>query len=170
MLYESTGHFPTYNENRKLRQWALVWYKKEGENEPEKMKMLESIGFTKPDKWAHWNAMYSIARQIYNETGAAPTTKNGRDCYRYFSLWLMNSGHLHGDRVRMLQNIGFAVRTHDVWESNFEECETFFKVHGHFPTQREKNRLNLWAKEWAKRCGADDSERLQKLRDIGFSI
>ena len=44
-LFEQNGHFPRYCENERLWRWAKTWCINSSSNNPEKLKMLEEIGF-----------------------------------------------------------------------------------------------------------------------------
>lgn len=44
-LFDRTGHFPTRRENKGLRTWFICWRSQYGHKFPEKMKMLQEIGF-----------------------------------------------------------------------------------------------------------------------------
>ena len=44
-IFERTGHFPTRKENKKLRHWFILWRSVYGHKYPDKMRMLQEIGF-----------------------------------------------------------------------------------------------------------------------------
>lgn len=44
-FYLSEGRFPTFSDNKRISMWALKWFQKSSSNHPEKLKMLEEIGF-----------------------------------------------------------------------------------------------------------------------------
>lgn len=44
-VFERTGHFPTRKENKELRVWFIQWRSLHGHKHPDKMKMLQKIGF-----------------------------------------------------------------------------------------------------------------------------
>lgn len=170
-FYLAHGHFPTFTENRRLRQWAVVWEHKQGAQEPEKLRMLQNIGYDSPDKWSLWDSHYRAAEQVYRQTGAAPTLQNCRQAVRYFTLWVLNSSHLHPDRLKKLRSIGLAGGAgSDIWQRNYKEARDFFLRHGRFPSRGDNIRLAVWARQWATRHGGTDPDRLRLLQDIGFDV
>ena len=44
-FYLANGYFPRDKDNRRIHEWARVWYKNSSSNYPEKLKKLEEIGF-----------------------------------------------------------------------------------------------------------------------------
>lgn len=44
-VFERTGHFPTRKENKELRVWFIQWRSLHGHKHPDKMTMLQKIGF-----------------------------------------------------------------------------------------------------------------------------
>lgn len=50
-LFEKNGHFPSTHENRELRSWFIQWRSAHGSKYPDKMKMLQEIGFDEVNIW-----------------------------------------------------------------------------------------------------------------------
>lgn len=168
-FYKKNGHFPTPKENRRIRQWANVWFHKYSEQHPDKMEMLLSIGYQIPDKWNIWNKNYKLAKDFLVEHGRPMRHSDNNKVWRYFRVWACNSGKQHPERVRMLHEIGIVLKVTDsVWQKNFDRAKAFYNVHGHFPTKKENIILYEWARQWEQRMGHDNPSMLDMLKSIGY--
>lgn len=169
-FFDEHGHFPTYKENSKLRQWANKIYKEMTRSGHNKKEQLRAIGYEPHEKWKLWNQNYAEAKRIYEETGHTPTYKAHPRLFKYFKHWMMNSGNLHPDRLAMLSNIGYKVDGHGhIWQKNYAEAKAFFDRYGHFPTPQENIRLFMWARGWIQRHAHEQPEQVDALRQIGFN-
>lgn len=101
-----------------------------------------------------WNEMFKILLAFKKEHGHclvpqvyAPDPRFGRWVYTQRSRY--NRGKLAPDRVRRLEEVGFAwrVTTRHDWESSYRELGEFFRLYGHarVPRKYEENpRLGSW--------------------------
>lgn len=168
--FKKHGHFPTHKENRRIRQWANVWYHKHSKENPEKLDMLLSIGFQIPDKWNLWNKNYQIAKGFLMEHGRPMKHADNNKVWRYFRVWACNSGKQYPERIQMLRDIGIIIKVADsVWQKNFDRAKAFFDLHGHFPSKQENIILSEWARQWELRKGKENPSMLAKLVSIGYT-
>ena len=170
-FFEKRGRFPKYWENRKLRQWALSFHNKYGESHPEKVQMLQEIGYECSSKWELWDKHFAIAKEVIFKTGKAPDNKVEKDTYRYFSLWIVNSGKKYPERMDCLAAIGFkAAKTGEtVWDKNYATASAFFRKHKRFPSRTDNVIVAEWARVWVSKYAEQDPEKMQMLREIGYN-
>lgn len=168
-FYEQNKRFPNPKENRRIRQWANVWYRKYAEDNPEKLQLLLDIGFQIPDRWMLWNKNYEIACDFLKKNGRPMKYADNNKVFRYFRVWVGNSGKYHPDRIDLLKKIGFDVKITDTaWDKNFEKAKVFFEEHGHFPTKQENLMLYIWAKRYWQKMDKKNPTQLNMLLSIGF--
>lgn len=168
-FFKKHGHFPTNKEDRRIRQWANVWFHKHSEKYPDKLQMLLSIGYPIPDRWNLWNRNYKYARDFLLEHGRPMKHSDNNKVWRYFRVWACNSGKRYPERVHMLREIGITLKVMDsVWQKNFDRASNFYKTHGHFPTKSENILLYEWARQWEQRMGRDNPSMLDMLKSIGY--
>ena len=168
-FYDEHGHFPTHKENRKIRQWANVWWHKYSEQNPDKLQMLFNIGFQAPDKWTLWNKNYELAKAFYKKNGRGLKNSDDSKLYRYFRVWAGNCGKDHPERINLLLQIGIQYKITDtVWDKNFNKAKAFFDARGHFPTRAENICIYEWARQWTHKQGKQHPDLMDKLKSIGF--
>ena len=168
-FYDRNGHFPTHKENRRIRQWANVWYHKYAENNPDFLQSLLDIGYRIPDRWRLWDSNYRTARDFYITYGRALRPSDNQKVYRYFRVWAGNSGKDYPDRIRLLQEIGLDYKVKDsAWERNFNRAKNFYDKNGRFPTHTDDIVLAEWARRWAGIKGKEHPEMLGRLASIGY--
>lgn len=168
-FYETNGHFPTYKENRKLRQWARKIEKGVTLSCRQRLQLLTEIGYEPRDRWELWENHYRQAKQTFELTGKAPTHTSCPEAFKYFKHWISNSGERHPERMERLAQIGFrTVREDRIWEKNYSEAKSFFDTHNRFPTAKENVRLFMWARSWMQRYAKERPDLVALLGDIGF--
>ena len=170
-FFEEHGHFPKYRENRRLRQWALVFHHKYQGTQLERFRMLKEIGFEGADKWELWDKHFAIAKDIFFKTGKAPNYKVAKETYRYFNLWIIKSGKRHPDRLNCLAAIGFktAKKGNTIWDKNYRTAASFFTKYGRFPNRNDNVVLAEWARVWVSKHGTEEPEKMEMLREIGYN-
>ena len=170
-FFKKNGHFPKYNENRKIRQWALVFYNKYFSTQKDRVRKLKAIGFEGADKWELWEKHFAVAKDIYFKTGKAPNYKVAKETYRYFNLWIINSGKKHPDRLNRLAAIGFKITATDtIWDKHYRTASAFFEKHGRFPNHNDNVVIAQWARVWVSNHGKENPEKMEKLRKIGCNF
>ena len=167
--FEKTGHFPTNKENKRIREWANKWVRRLSNKFPERIKMLQNIGYEIPDPWKEWDKNYAEAKEHFEETGHFPTTSENKRIYKWANNWVRERSDKYPERLEMLQNIGYEMPDPwKEWDKNYAEAKEHFKQTGHFPTKSENKRIRGWANNWVKKSSSKDPERLQMLYDIGY--
>jgi superfamily II DNA or RNA helicase len=177
-----------YEENSKLGKFvnAMRSDKKRGELQPDRIKLLEQIGFK-------WNVLDKLGQEKWQTRyeELSEYKKHHGNC-RVPTKWPVNpelghwvsqqrqakkSGALHPERERMLNEIGFdwgAGRSKASPGTRYQQLIDFKNKHGHcnVPTNWPDNpQLGLWVanQRSRKRVGSLDPERIKLLDDIGFS-
>lgn len=169
VFYLKERRFPTYKENRKIRQWANSWARKFADTHPQKMQMLLEIGYEMPDKWRLWNIYYHRAEELFRKNGRPLRYTDNKTIYRYFNAWLDNNAKKYPERANQLRIIGVNTRGADnIWERNYKKAKDFYNKYGRFPTRAENILLYEWARRWTKMYIDSEPTKIQKLKDIGY--
>ena len=149
----------------------------------ERIKRLESIGFTWDPFDALWDQMYSILLEFKKNYGHCDVpnkwpenTKLSRWTERLRRLW--TEGKLKPERINQLEDIGFAVVDHEKikdqkWEQMFSLLCEFKNEHGHckvpniWPLNQQ---LSFWVsnQRQIRRKDRLSENCLKKLEGIGF--
>ena len=113
--YVKTGHFPTRSENKRIRDWANQWVRNSSDKYPERLVILQNIGYEIPDPWKVWDKNFEEARAHFEKTGHFPNQSDEPDkrLYYWANHWVRNSSDKFPERLEMLQNIGFKMS--DKW-------------------------------------------------------
>ena len=188
-FFDEHGYFPSKKENSTLNAWAGKWWKdtylKNQELHQDKADMLTDIGFVYRVAEDKYNGMfmknYEEAKTFVDEYGHFPTQKENKKIYHWAKTWwtrtYLKNQKLYQKKANMLKAIGFEYQTSkerndSLWMKNYNECRAFVDKYGHFPTQKENKKLNVWAMTWWKRTYLKNTGKHQKkadmLTDIGF--
>lgn len=140
-------------------------------SQKERFRKLKAIGFAGADKWELWDKHFAIAKDIFFKTGKTPNYKVAKETYRYFNLWIINSGDKHPDRMNCLAAIGFktAKAGNSLWDKNYRMAAAFFTKHGRFPNRNDNVVLAEWARVWVSKHGVEEPEKMEMLREIGYN-
>lgn len=176
---QRNGHFPSYNENRKLYAWAFSWwrntYLKNPERNARKAELLRELGYIHKILDMNWMENYREAKAFYDEHGYFVKSTRSQKLYDWARNWwkksyLKNPAE-NAEKARMLLDIGFEIKLdNDKWMNNFEEAKAFFEEHGHFPSAKEKVKLYNWAKQWWVLSYLNNPETNQRKADMLASI
>ena len=183
-FFDEHGHFPTHTENKRISSWAKGWWLRVGPDKClEKAKMLSDIGFKYLNKnefdEKRWMKNFEDAKAFFEVHGHFPTRKENERLYAWAGNWwrkiYLKNPELHQEKADMLITIGFEYKTAEdlndgKWIDNYKEAETFFKKYGHFPTQKENDRLYVWVWNWWKNTYLKNSELYQEKADMLIAI
>lgn len=126
-----------------------------------------------------WNNNYALAKAFFDTHGHFP--KRGEDvklnrwAYKWWTTNYLKNPEFYQQKADMLTAIGFDYQTWDrtvdvMWQKNFDECEAYFKEHGHFPTNKDNPRLNSWARAWWRRNYLDQPAEYKQKADMLIAI
>ena len=174
-----------WSENIKLGRWVArirkLW--KEGKLIPERIKQLESLGFTIIDHDAlkndTWEKMFSSLCEFKKINGHCKVPK-GWHKNPELANWVSSQRQmkrkncLNSDYLRRLNEIGFIWHTRkDLWEKRFAELLEFKKVWDHCNVPKdwsENPKLGAWVNNQRrnKKKGILNTDRICRLDKIGF--
>lgn len=182
-FYDEHGHFPSWKEMKQLHRWATNWSSAHGSQEPEKMKLLEDIGYKymKADDYTDyiWMKNYNAAKVYFEEHGIFPSFQEEKKLFLWAKQWwrmyYLKNPEKNKDKAELLKTIGFEHRTLDdyadmKWMKNYEECKAFYEEHGRFPTNKDSHRLYAWVTYWYTYSYQMKPERNQEKADMLAAI
>jgi hypothetical protein len=178
-----------------LKRWMLTQrqFQKRGELDTERKRKLDSIGFEWQPYSKQWEQMFDALQKFQAEQGHCRVPGRWPENVKLAS-WVATqrarkaAGKLSDDRIKRLDNLGFAWRVysdesqppgetskaHDrAWEQMFAELEIYRSEHGDckVPTQWPNNpKLANWVatQRQSKKSGKLKPERIASLNTIGF--
>jgi hypothetical protein len=154
---------------------------KNGELDPRRMNMLESIGLEWMPLEESWESKYSLLLQFISEFKCFP---KHAATYHEINLgyWctnqrvLFSQGDLEQKRVDRLESIGFEwkIRDRQDWFSRFELLRSFISEFNRWPAHDEEYqdfRIGAWcfAQRQLFKTNGLKKERIEQLNSIGFS-
>ncbi len=174
-----------WSENIKLSRWVdrirQLW--KEGKLSPERIKQLESLGFTIIDHDAEkketWEKMFSSLCEFKKIKGHCKVTQRWHK-NPALANWVSNqrqmkrNNRLSSYYLRRLNEIGFIWHTReDLWEKRFSELLEFKKVCDHCMVPKdwsENPKIGTWVNNQRrnKKRGLLSTDRIGRLDEIGF--
>ena len=176
---------PNFKEDKMtLGTWVYVqriFYKK-GTLDSERVKRLESIGFSWDPNSERWQSGYEALRKFKKREGHCRVPQLFEEDGVTLGTWTtiqrvyFKKGTLDSERVKRLESIGFSWDPNsEKWESGYEALRKFKKREGHCRVPRgfKVGGLNLGS--WVMvqllfyKKGTLDSERVKRLESIGFS-
>ena len=192
-FFEEHGRFPKANDNKRLYQWCMAWWKRSYIKNPaineSKAQMLREIGFehqANDERLINlWNENYTEAKAFFDQHGRFPASSQQQKLYDWAKNWwrinYLQKPELNQEKADMLLAIGFVPKEaksmkqlHDeLWMKNYLRCKEFFDEHGHFPTIKEDSHLYQWAKQWWILSYLKNPEKYQekadKLVEVGYA-
>jgi len=176
--------FGFMEEGMTLGTWVMVQraFRDKGKLDPERIKRLDSIGFSWNPYTEDWESGFSALQKFKNREGhcRVPLTHIEKD----FTLgnWVSKqrefkkSGRLHPDRINRLESLGFIWDAQiDAWEIGFSTLQKFKNREGHCRTPQKHIEEGITLGRWVmvQRASRDkgklDPERIKRLDSIGFS-
>ena len=124
-------------------------------------------------KFGHCNVPYNFQEKPFLYSWVR------RQRHQHKLLHQGRGSHLMGERVRLLESIGFAWDTHALaWEVNYELLETYVQRVGHCHIPAREKRLFAWAKRQRRHyrrwtVGQDSTmteDRFRRLTKLGFRL
>ncbi|MEI7729126.1 MAG: helicase associated domain-containing protein [Verrucomicrobiota bacterium] len=183
----------------KLFNWISVQrtVKRLGKLGPERLRMLEAIGFEwntsatriNPGKLAHWERMYAALVEYQRQHGhtlvpfdcevpapvgaAAPASPLQLGRWVAMQRQAFGLGKIKPERQRRLNDLGFVWNTLEAgWKLNLQALQTFRRDHGHCQvSQRLNPELAVWVftLRQQRKDGKLSAERIRQLDELGFA-
>lgn len=168
-FYEEHGHFPSFEENRRISSWAFRWMKANSDEDKQKAKMLCDIGW-KSSGLRQWKDYYNEAKTFFDENGRFPSKDENERLNKWVSEWFVKSSRKHPDKAMLLREIGYTKTHHRIqsWEESYRQAKEHFDRTGHFPTAKENRKLRHWAATYVRRYQDKSPDKIQLLYEIGF--
>ena len=185
-FYEEHGRFPTSKDDRLIYHWAFSWWRRvylenQGQHQ-KKAEMLTDIGFEyrTVDELNDnlWMKNYEEAKAFFEEHGHFPTCKEKNNLCAWAGNWWRKyclKPELYKEKADMLTSIGFEYQSKadqfdGIFMKNYEEAKSFFEEHGHFPTEKECEKLYAWAGNWWRSSYLKSSEKYQEKAEMLIAI
>ena len=86
-FFDEHGHFPGKRDGR-LWLWAYTWYRDSSHRYPERVKMLEAIGFTPGGRWMR---NFCACRAFFDRHGRFPHKRDDMHLYGWAVRWWRRS-------------------------------------------------------------------------------
>ena len=176
------------SENLRLGKWIGEQRYHKKRLSPEKINLLDDLGFDWGIKRNKWDDMYEWLKNYHLENGVAYVQRDMSEGYSANELnrlnrwcckqiWYYNRAMLSPDKCKLLQDINFDFNHKENiiknnWDTNFRKLIQFQKEYGHFnvPIRWEKDRLlAFWVQRQRVYKNKLTDKQRQKLDAIGFS-
>ena len=167
-----------------LGTWTTIQrvYFKKGTLDSERIKRLESIGFSWDPNYEKWENDFKALKKFKKREGHFRVPRGFKEDEVNLASWLMmqrlfyQRGKLDSKRIKRLESIGFSWDPNsEKWENGFKALKKFKKREGHFrvPYGFKEGRVNLASWVMNQRASRDkrklDSNRIKRLDTIGFT-
>lgn len=170
-----------WKENQKLATWVVDQRvrKRDGNLEPEKIELLNRLGFNWNPRETNWRGAYLELVRFQKRFGHCRVPQNWKE-NKSLAHWVKTqrmdyvSGELHGDRVVLLEKIGFEwIVDRSTWDDRFADLCAFKERFGNclVPVKWAENRLlGSWVvrQRHLRRKGRLSGRLVDRLDSIGF--
>jgi hypothetical protein len=167
-----------------LGSWVMVQraFRDKGKLDPERIKRLDSIGFSWDPFAEDWENGFCLLLEFKNREGHCriPLSHIEKD----FTLgnWVSKqrefkkNGRLNPDRIHRLESLGFIWDAQiDSWEIGFVTLEQFKRREGHCRVPLKHVEEGITLGRWVmtqrtfRKKGKLDHERIKRLDSVGFN-
>ena len=170
-----------WKENQKLATWLVDQRvrRRDGNLEPEKIELLNRLGFNWNPRETNWRGAYLELVKFQKRFGHCRVPQNWKE-NNSLAHWVKTqrmdhaNSELHGDRVVLLEKIGFEwVVDRSTWDDRFADLCAFNERFGHclVPVRWDENRLlGSWVvrQRCLRRKGKLQERLVERLDSIGF--
>ncbi len=170
-----------WDANQKLATWVVDQRvrKRDANLEPEKIELLNRIGFNWNPRETNWRSTYLELVKYQKRFGHCRVPQNWKE-NNSLAHWVKAqrmdyaNGELHGDRVVLLEKIGFDWKVdRSTWEQRFSDLCAYKERFGNtrVPVKWPENRLlGSWVvrQRHLHRKKRLSSELIERLDSIGF--
>lgn len=182
-FFDENGHFPTIRENKRIRSWVRTWWNTSADRHPDKVKLLQSIGYSYETVEQHseklWSECYEKAKTFFEQQGRFPKKGEGGNLRNWATRWWRKSAGIQPQKAKMLRDIGFSYMSVDEvyeqkWMEHYETACEFFHNNGHFPDRKENPMIDAWARTWWResylKYPEKNRQKVEMLTSIGFKF
>lgn len=173
-FYAREGRWPKRGDGA-LGTWCNTQRqaRKRGRLTKERIRRLDALGFIWDyDLDEQWHRQYVLLEVFVTSHGRFPKATEGT-----LGNWCVTQrkrrrlGELEGERVKLLEALGFPWSAENVWTENFNRLKAFHAAEARWPSSRE-GRLGSWCfvQKRLYRQGKLSAERVKKLQEIGFDL
>lgn len=170
-----------WDANQKLATWVVDQRvkKRDGNLEPEKIELLNRLGFNWNPRETNWRGVYLELVKFQRRFGHCRVPQNWKE-NNSLAHWVKTQrldyakGELHGDRIAMLEKIGFEWKVGiGTWDERFADLCAFKERFGHTRVKvkwPENPLLGAWvvSQRYKHRKKQLADEYVQRLNAIGF--
>lgn len=170
-----------WDENQKLATWVVDQRvrKRDGNLEPEKIELLNRLSFNWNPRETNWRGVYLELVKFQRQFGHCRVPQNWKE-NNSLAHWVKTqrmdylSGELHGDRIALLEKIGFDWKVdRSTWEKRFADLCAFKERFGHTRVNvkwAENQLLGRWVvrqRHQHRKTKLSDA-LVERLNSIGF--
>lgn len=173
-FYVREGRWPKRGEGA-LGTWCNTQRqaRKRGRLTKERIRRLDALGFIWDyDLDEQWHRQYVLLEAFVTTHDRFPKAAEGSlGSWCVTQRKMRRQGELEGERVRLLEALGFPWSAENVWTEHFNRLKAFHATEGRWPGSRE-GRLGSWCfvQKRLYRQGKLSDERVRKLQEIGFDL
>jgi superfamily II DNA or RNA helicase len=145
---------------------------------PDRLKRLNSIGFTWDSRNEQWEQNYAALKKFHEREGhcrvQAVRKVDGLKLGQWVRVQRSTKDSLTPNRLKRLSSLGFSWDPHaDVWEQNFAALQKFHKREGHCRVEKKHQEGGLKLGQWVRvQRSTKDSltlDRVKRLNSLGFT-
>jgi superfamily II DNA or RNA helicase len=167
-----------------LGRWVMTQraFRNKGKLDPERIKRLDSIGFSWDPYVEDWESGFSALQKFKNREGHCRAPQKHIEEDITLGSWVMHQrafrdkGKLDPERIKRLDSIGFSWDPYvEDWESGFSALQKFKNREGHCRATQKHIEEGIILGNWVmvqrafRDKGKLDPERINRLDSIGFS-
>lgn len=170
-----------WNENQKLATWVVNQrvMQRDGVLEPEKVELLNRLSFNWNPRETNWRGAYLELVKFQKRFGHCRVPQNWKE-NNSLAHWVKTQrldyakGELHGDRIALLEKIGFEWKVGiGTWDERFADLCAFKERFGHTRVKvkwPENPLLGAWvvSQRYKRRKNELGDEYVERLNAIGF--
>ena len=162
----------------KLGLWVLVQRRNKDRLTPDRLKRLNSLGFSWDPFAEQWEQNFSALQKFRKREGHCRVEKGHKVKGVNLSVWVnkqrAKKDWLTPDQLKRLDSLGFSWDPYaEQWDQNFAALQRFHKREGHclIEARRHVEGLNLGSWVSVQRLTKDrlTPDRLKRLESLGFS-
>jgi superfamily II DNA or RNA helicase len=162
----------------KLGSWVSTQRLKKSQLTAEKVKRLDSIGFTWEPITEQWEKGFAALVDFHQRQGHCRAVKNTSGSDLKVGTWVAkqrnNKHRLTAEQIRRLDSLGFSWDPHaDTWEQGFLTLQSFKQSMGHCRVPQthmfDNFKLGSWVARQRQTKMQLSNEQVRRLDALGFS-
>ena len=158
--------------------WVRLQRERKDGVTPDRLKRLNSLGFTWSQKSEQWERYFSALQKFRKREGHCRVERKHKEDGLKLGSWVSNqrSGkfRLTPDRITRLDSLGFTWKPYgEQWEQAFAALQKFYKREGHCcvpePHKTDGLRLGSWVATQRGNKASLTPDRLKRLNSLDFT-